>query len=137
MSLCLDCQKVTIEALRDHDVPIKDNLAALIASAERGGCSFCSMCWTALQQGCQPAEIERHIRGEFLPHEQSTDWKIWISPLLQEFGIGAMKTGMGSHLLVSSGHFPRTVNEPGAGTSVYAHLSVFADPGEFISVPTS
>ncbi|EXJ76898.1 hypothetical protein A1O3_10055 [Capronia epimyces CBS 606.96] len=128
MKLCSDCEKLTIKALQDDDVPLKDNLATLIVSA-RNGCSFCSMCWARFQKDCTPETIQRHLRGEFEPGENSMDWKIYLQAELHERGGHFWLNGKGSHIQISSGRFPRYSSEPGTGTRLYTHLSVFADPG--------
>jgi hypothetical protein len=126
--LCVDCEKLTIDTLRDQEVPLKENLAALIDSA-RNGCTFCSMCWTQFQKDCTSDTIQRHLRGDFGPIEKSADWRIYLNAELHENGGWYSSNSKGSHVQISSGRFPHYENEPGTGTTLYTHLSVFADPG--------
>ncbi|KAK5270847.1 hypothetical protein LTR96_004125 [Exophiala xenobiotica] len=81
--LCVDCEKLTIDTLRDQEVPLKEDLAALIDSA-RNGCTFCSMCWIQFQKDCSSDTIQRHLRGDFGPSEKSADWRIYLNAELHE-----------------------------------------------------
>lgn len=95
--LCIDCEKLSLDALRDHDVPLKENLAALIDSAT-DGCSFCSLCWTQFQKDCTSDKIQRHLRGEFVSSEKSSDWRIYLNAELHEHAAWHWSNGEGSHI---------------------------------------
>lgn len=127
MSLCEDCQKVSLTRLREQDIALKEDLATLILSAQNG-CTFCTMCWTRLQQDCNVNTINMHLKEEWT--EPSADRKVWLNLWLHEDGTHKFVNGDGSHILVSSGRFTTRVNEPGTGTTLYSRLSLFADPGK-------
>lgn len=125
--LCALCEPITIADLRDNDYEHYPNLASLKASAEETKCDLCILLWQCLVRSILPMNIAAHLQGKETRNENLTDFVIRLTGEILDMGQPSLNELNPSKIWVYSG---TKAGFGMVGTSVYAHLELYAPRGE-------